>query len=156
MASLAALGFVAFVFDDFMATPHSVSFCAVVITVAIASNVPLLVRFRSKVGDVLVALFCVAVIVMDYGDSDLKAFKRAYINIHDGMTEQEAAIVMKVEFDAGSYAEPDFRRGEKNSSYVEYYFPHAPDGKMFNGGYDAFIILKLKDGRVVSKQYDND
>lgn len=155
LVSLGVLGMVALTTDVLMAAPHSLSLCLAVTAVATAVNVPLVRRFHAKVGGVLVAAYCVAFAVYNYGDTDLKAFKQHYAQVHVGMTEQEAATAMGQEFNSDSNTKQNFSLsydGTNGLAHMFFTFPSTPRGSYPT--FDASINLVFKDGCVPEKFYE--
>jgi hypothetical protein len=148
LTSLGAFLLVAFLIDVyFVLAPHSLIFCAVVIATAIAVNFPLLRRFPSKAGATFLAAFCVAMIVLNFAHSDIKAFKQFYSQIQNGMTEQEVAAAMQKEFSARPITVHDVRSGRD-----AYLFSMVTNQSFYN----AFVFLDFKEGQVVGKAYQGD
>jgi hypothetical protein len=154
LLSLAALGLLALIIDMSLPIPHSFIFCAIIILLAAAANLPLTIRFRSKAACTLLATFGVLVLVWNLSDlTREKSFKRFYANIQMGMSKQAVQTTMQNEFKSSHFPPPEYSEGAApNTADMQYELTDIPGRP---GPWSALIMINLSDGKVAEKRYEN-
>jgi hypothetical protein len=152
--SFVAVGLLALIVDMSLPVPHSLVFCAVFITLAAAANLPLALRFRSKTCFALLAIFSIMVVAGNLGDfTREKSFKRFYASIQPGMSKQEVQTAMQKEFSASHFPPPEYSEGTTpGTADMQYTLTDTP-GEF--GPWSALLMVKLADGKVAAKSYEN-
>jgi hypothetical protein len=146
-----SLGFVIFTLDSAFAITSSWLVCAVLIILIFVMLVPVVIRHHSRIGLGMSTLLAMGIVILHFVDlSSDKPFKRFYGSVLDGMTRVEILAALHREFpERGRFPVPVERSDETNKLV----FILDPLQQAFNS---EGVILTLRDGRVVGKQYMTD
>jgi hypothetical protein len=145
---LTTLGFIFFVFDSDMAVSRSWIICGFFLAAGIGISIFVSRRLNSRFGWGLGALLVATVLIISIADlSPVKPYRRFFAAIQDGMSRSDVMAALHRQFpDGGRFPVP--RLALEQTDQLSFILDRT------QGAYDAeIVLLRLNDGKVVSKSY---
>jgi hypothetical protein len=148
MLSFATLGLLVFFCDDMWAATQSRIFCTIIAGLGAGISATTF-RRQKRVGLSLGALFTAGIFICHFWDlTPVKPFHRFFAALHDGMTPSEVTAVLQREFPADRpYPVPVLAISD--AERMLFFLEPTP----FD---DKGILVILRNGKVVAKQYTSD